>query len=184
EIEERGLDIIGDIVSEWQNKTEKHFGGPVKTIVFSATVAHGEELCRQFNAAGFNFQQISYKDGGDEHRRALIAEFRKPDSVIHGLISCEVFTKGFDVEDVLCGISARPYRKSLSSHIQQMGRVMRRAPGKDYGLWLDHSGNCLRFRDDTQSIFQDGVSTLDDGKMEDKARKEPTEKERAELRCS
>jgi len=184
EIEERGLDIIGDIVSEWQNKTEQHFGGPVKTVVFSATVAHGEELCKQFNAAGFNFHQISYKDGGDEHRRGLIAEFRKPDSTIHGLISCEVFTKGFDVPDVLCGISARPYRKSLSSHIQQMGRVMRSSPGKDFGLWLDHSGNALRFMQDTAEIFEHGCTTLDDGKMEAKARKEPTEKERNEIRCS
>lgn len=184
EIEERGLDIIGDIVSEWQNKTELHFGGPVKTIVFSATVAHGEELCNQFNAAGFNFHQISYKDGGDEHRRELIAEFRKTDSAIHGLVSCEVFTKGFDVPDVRCGVSARPYRKSLSSHIQQMGRVMRSSPGKDFGLWLDHSGNCLRFMADTAEIFEAGCSTLDDGKREEKARKEPTEKERNEIRCS
>ncbi len=183
EIEERGLEIIGDIVSEWQAKTEQHFGGPVKTIVFSATVDHGEELCRKFQAAGFNFQQISYRDGGDDHRRALISEFRKPDSTIHGLVSCEVFTKGFDLADVLCGVSARPYRKSLSSHIQQMGRVMRASPGKEFGLWLDHSGNVLRFWNDVEDIFESGVNELDDGKREEKARKEPTEKERAEIRC-
>jgi DNA repair protein RadD len=184
EIEERGLEIVGDIVTEWQNKTELHFGGPVKTIVFSATVDHGAELCRQFQSAGFNFHQISYKDGGDDHRRALIEEFRKPDSSIHGLVSCEVFTKGFDVPDVLCGVSARPYRKSLSSHMQQIGRVMRSAPGKSFGLWLDHSGNALRFRDDVEEIFEGGVSALDDGKREEKARKEPTPKEREDIRCS
>lgn len=184
DIEERGLEIIGDIVSEWRDKTEKHFGGPVKTIVFSATVAHGEELCSQFRAAGYNFQQISYKDGGDDHRRALIEEFRKPDSEIHGLVSCEVFTKGFDVPDVMCGISARPYRKSLSSHIQQMGRVMRASPGKEYGLWLDHSGNVMRFYADVEEIFQNGMQALDDGKLDAKARKEPTEKERNEIKCS
>jgi DNA repair protein RadD len=184
DIEQRGLEIIGDIVTEWQAKTELHFGGPVKTIVFSATVDHGTELCRRFQAAGFNFQQISYKDGGDDARRALIEEFRKPDSTIHGLVSCEVFTKGFDVPDVLCGISARPYRKSLSSHIQQMGRVMRKSPGKAFGLWLDHSGNALRFRDDVEEIFESGAEELDDGKREEKARKEPTEKEKADIRCA
>jgi DNA repair protein RadD len=66
DIEERGLKIIGDVVGEWIDKTTKHYGGPVKTIVFSATVDHGEELCKQFNAAGFNFQQISYKDANDD----------------------------------------------------------------------------------------------------------------------
>ena len=184
EIEERGLEIIGDIVAEWQDKTEKHFGGPVKTIVFSATVAHGEELCRQFQAAGFNFQQISYKDGGDDERRAKIEAFRKPDSDIQGLVSCEVFTKGFDVSDVLCGISARPYRKSLSSHIQQMGRVMRASPGKEYGLWLDHSGNAMRFHEDVEEVFEVGVNELDDGKREEKAKKEPSEEEREQIRCA
>lgn len=184
EIEQRGLEIIGDIVTEWEDKTRHHFGRPVKTIVFSATVQHGAELCRQFNEAGYRFEQISYKDGDDDHRRALIEEFRKPESKIHGLISCEVFTKGFDVPDVLCGISARPYRKSLSSHIQQLGRVMRSAPGKEFGLWLDHSGNVLRFRDDVDDIFAHGMSALDDGKREEKARKEPTEREREEIRCS
>lgn len=184
EIEQRGLEIVGDIVSEWQDKTTKHFGGPVKTIVFSATVDHGDELCRQFRAAGFDFRQISYRDGGDDERRAVIEEFRKPDSTIDGLISCEVFTKGFDVPDVMCGISARPYRKSLSSHIQQMGRVMRAAPGKEFGLWLDHSGNVMRFYADVEDVFQNGLSALDDGKLEEKARREPTEKEREEIRCS
>ena len=184
DIEERGNKIIGDIIQEWQDKTALHFGGAVKTIVFSATVAHGEELCRQFNEAGFNFQQISYKDGSDERRRDLIAEFRKPDSIITGLVSCEVFTKGFDVPDILCGISARPYRKSLSSHIQQMGRVMRIAPGKDFGLWLCHSGNAARFNGDTQDIFLNGLKRLDTGELDAKVRKELTPKEKEAIACS
>lgn len=184
EIEARGLEIIGDIVSEWQSKTELHFGGPVKTIVFSATVDHGEELCRQFQAAGYNFQQISYRDSNEQRRRDQIEEFRKSDSEIMGLVSCEVFTKGFDVADVLCGISARPYRKSLSSHMQQLGRLMRAAPGKGFGLWLDHSGNCMRFRKDVLQISAHGVSELDDGKLESRVRSEPKPKEREEIRCS
>ncbi|MGN6094479.1 MAG: DEAD/DEAH box helicase, partial [Luteibacter jiangsuensis] len=137
-----------------------------------------------FRDAGFDFRQISYRDGGDDERRKIIEEFRKPDSTIHGLVSCEVFTKGFDVPDVLCGISARPYRKSLSSHMQQMGRVMRSAPGKTFGLWLDHSGNVLRFMADTSEVFENGCGSLDNGKREESARKEPTERERNEIRCS
>lgn len=183
DIEARGMAIIGDIVSEWAAKTQHHFGGPVKTIVFSATVDHGDELCRQFNAAGFNFQQISYRSTEDE-RRALIEEFRKSDSEIHGLVSCEVFTKGFDVPDILCGIAARPYRKSLSSHIQQLGRVMRTAPGKEFGLWLDHCGNVMRFKADTEEIFANGLESLDDGARDAKSRKEPTQKEKEDWCCA
>lgn len=184
EIEERGRAIIGDIVGEWVSKTTQHFGRPVKTIVFAASVAHGAELCEAFNAAGYNFQQISYRDGSDERRRELIAEFRKPDSAITGLVACEVFTKGFDVPDVLCGISARPYRKSFSSHIQQIGRVMRPAAGKDFALWLDHAGNILRFWDDQRTLFARGVRELVSGNPDKKSRKEPDDKAERVLCCS
>lgn len=184
EVEKRGRAIIGDIVQEWIDKTLQHFQGPAKTIVFSATVAHGQELCQQFQAAGFNFQQISYKDGNDGSRKALIEEFRKPDSQIHGLVSCEVLTKGFDVPDVLVGVSARPYRKSLSAHIQQLGRVMRIAPGKQFALWLDHSGNYLRFRRDTDDVFEGGVQGIDDGELDKRVRTEPPEREKEAMTCS
>lgn len=102
DMEARGKAIVGDVVQCWIEKTTEHFHGPAKTLVFSATVAHGEELCRRFQESGFNFQQISYKDGNDDSRRALIEEFRKPDSEIVGLVSCEVLAKGFDVPDVKC----------------------------------------------------------------------------------
>lgn len=131
-----GIRIIGDVVAEWMQKTREHFGGPVKTIVFSPTVDHGRELCAAFGAAGFNFQQISYLDRDDAARAEKITEFRRPDSIIHGLISCGVLTKGFDVPDVRCGISCKPYRKSLSSHMQEIGRIMRSHPGKDKAIWL------------------------------------------------
>jgi len=184
DMENQGIKIVGDVVAEWKEKSNKHFNGPVKTIVFSATVAHGDELCREFQKEGYNFQQISYKDGNNERRRELIEEFRKPDSEIIGLISCEALAKGFDVTDIKIGVCARPYRKSLSSHIQQMGRVMRPHPGKEFAIWLDHAGNLSRFWEDQVDVFQHGVESLDDGKLDAKVRKEKTEKEKAEISCS
>lgn len=183
EVESRGLKIIGDILEEWTDKTAKHFGGPVKTIVFSATVDHGAEICRQFQQAGFNFQQISYKDANDNRRRELIEEFGKSDSSILGLVACEVLTKGFDVPDVLCGIAARPYRRSLSSHIQQLGRVLRPAVGKTFALWLDHAGNYMRFYDDTAQVFSSGVQGLEDESLDAKVRPEPKERDYERLKC-
>jgi superfamily II DNA or RNA helicase len=52
----------------------------------------------------------------------LIEEFAKPDSEITGLIATDILTRGFDVPDVVFGVSARPFSKSLSSHVQQMGK--------------------------------------------------------------
>ncbi|WP_246183735.1 hypothetical protein [Pandoraea anhela] len=95
-----------------------------------------------------------------------------------------MFTKGFDCSDVLCGIAARPYRKSLSSHIQQLGRVMRPSPGKTFGLWLDHCGNVLRFDADTKRIFAQGLRSLDDGELDRKTRNDVGDSEKKELVCS
>ena len=176
----RGKVITGDIVQEWVSKTAEIFGGPRKTIVFCSGVNHGAHLASKFAEQGFNFIAISYRDD-DDYKRQVIEEFSKPDTNIHGLIATDVLTKGFDVPDVMVGISARPFSKSLSSHIQQMGRVMRGYEGKEFALWLDHSGNYLRFQEDWDDIYQNGVSKLDDGR--EKPKQEPTEKEKKESQC-
>lgn len=135
EAETRGIKITGDIVAEWVKKTHEVFGGPRKTIVFAAGVAHAADLARQFGEAGYNFVSLSYRDD-DDFKAEAIREFSKPDTSIHGLIATDILTKGFDVPDVMIGVSARPFSKSLASHIQQLGRVMRSSPGKEFALWL------------------------------------------------
>lgn len=179
-----GIRIVGDVVSEWIAKTHEHFGGPAKTIVFSPTVEHGRELCAAFDAAGFNFQQISYLDKSDDERAAKIAEFRRPDSLIHGLVSCGVLTKGFDVPDVKIGVSCRPYRKSLSGHMQEIGRVMRPIPGeRKTALWLDHSGNIERFALDMYDVWENGAGELSKAEKRDSKARERNEQTREKVVC-
>lgn len=180
EATERGIKITGDIVAEWVNKTHQIFGKAEKTIVFCAGVAHGADLSKKFAEAGYNFISISYKDD-DEFKQEAIKEFSKPDSSIHGLIATDILTKGFDVPDVKIGISARPFSKSLSSHVQQMGRVMRPSYGKEYAIWLDHSGNYLRFKTDWEDLYFNGVESLDDTK--EKPKKEPSKDEKEAAKC-
>ena len=107
EVTTRGMQITGDIVAEWVKKTHEVFGGPRKTVVFCAGVAHGADLAQKFAEAGYNFVSLSYKDD-DQYKQDAIAEFAKADSSIHGLIATDILTKGFDVSDVMIGVSARP----------------------------------------------------------------------------
>lgn len=180
DVTKRGMQITGDIVQEWIKKTHEVFGKPRKTIVFCAGVAHGEDLVRQFAKHGYNFVSISYKDN-DEYKRAAIEDFSKPDTQINGLIATDILTRGFDVPDVMIGVSARPFSKSLSSHVQQLGRVMRTSPDKEFALWLDHSGNYLRFRDEWDVLYQEGVKSLSN--EGEKAHREPPEKVKKESKC-
>jgi DNA repair protein RadD len=177
---ERGVKITGDVVTEWIAKTHELFGAPRKTIVFCAGVAHGEDLVRKFGEAGYNFVSISYKDD-DDFKAEAIKEFAKADSSIQGLIATDILTKGFDCPDVMIGISARPFSKSFSAHVQQMGRVMRPHPGKEFAAWLDFSGNYLRFLDPWESLYADGPGALDDDT--EKPRKEPSERDLKLAKC-
>jgi superfamily II DNA or RNA helicase len=180
EATERGIKITGDVVTEWVNKTNEVFGGPKKTIVFCSGVAHGNDLVQKFSDAGFNFISISYKDD-DEYKKQVLEDFSKPDTEIHGLIATDLLTKGFDVTDVCVGVSARPFSKSFSAHVQQLGRIMRPHDEKDQAIWLDHSGNYLRFRDQWDTLCAEGVSELDDGA--EKIKPEPTDNEKEKAKC-
>lgn len=176
----RAIKIVGDVVAEWIAKTHEIFGKPVKSIVFSCDVAHGVELSRKFQEHGYNFVCISYRDD-DQFKADVIKDFQSPDTKIHGLIATDILTKGFDNSEVRIGISARPFSKSLGSHIQQMGRVMRGAPGKEFGVWLCFSGNYIRFREEWDDVYENGVHSLDDSR--EKPKKEKTEEEKQDSKC-
>jgi len=180
ETTERGIKITGDIVSEWIKKTHEIFNEPKKTIVFCSGVAHGLDLAEKFKEAGYNFVSLSYKDD-DDFKRDTLKEFSRIDSSIMGVIATDILTKGFDQADVMIGISARPFTKSFSSHVQQLGRIMRPHEEKESAIWLDHSGNYLRFKDDWDDLYENGVSSLDNA--EEKAKKEPDEEAKEAAKC-
>lgn len=87
---ERGMEIIGDVVTEWQKYAENR-----KTIVFGATINHCEELCRQFNESGIMAATFT-SDTTIAEREVLLNEYKKPDSLLKVLISVEALAKGFD----------------------------------------------------------------------------------------
>lgn len=173
-VEQRGLKIVGDVVKEWRGRGENR-----KTICFGATIAHCEEMCRAFNEAGVMARVFTARTP-DAEREEILREFRKPNSVIRMLISVEALAKGFDVPDVGCIIDCRPLRKSFSTYVQIQGRGLRSSPetGKTDCIVLDHSGNALRFAEDWEKLYYDGVDSLDTGeKLDATVRKEPEGKE-------
>lgn len=179
EAESRAIPIIGDVVDGY-----KQHGQGKKFIAFASSVAHAEEMQRQFMNEGIVCALYTYRQTDDE-KKDTVAEFRKPDSYIRGLISIESLTRGFDVPDVEVLILARPLRKALAVHIQMLGRVLRCSPdtGKSGAIVLDHSGNCMRFWSQVEHFFENGIDELDDGNT--KEAKPATEtKETQPVKCS
>ena len=162
--EEREMTIVGDVVNDWLT-----YGDNRKTIVFGATIAHCEELARQFIHNGI-MAAVFTSETTKKERDDLLEEYRKPDSMLKVLISVEALAKGFDVPDVGCICDARPLRKSLSTAIQMWGRGLRSSPdtGKKDCYLLDFSGNIIRFFEDFNDIYFNGLDKLDDGDKLDK----------------
>ena len=178
-VEQRGMEIIGDVVAEWLRHAEGR-----KTIVFGATIKHCEELCRQFNEVGILAATFTEKTHELE-RPKLLKEFRKPDSIIRVLISVEALAKGFDVPDVGCVVDCRPLRKSLSTAIQMWGRGLRSSPetGKSDCILLDHSGNITRFAEDFTDIYFNGLASLDMGEKLNKTVRQDGKEEKERTGC-
>lgn len=172
EASKRALEVVGDVVKEYM----AHADGR-KFICSAVDTKHVQELQRQFLAAGINAATYTYKDKADD-RADVLEEFRRPNSLIRGLITVTAASRGFDQPDVSCIIMARPLRKSLAEHIQLLGRGLRTAPGKVDGcVVLDHSGNASRFWNETEEFFEFGMAELDDGKPKRKPPKHEPEKD-------
>lgn len=186
ELEKRGQQIVGDVVSDYIRISNEVFGSYRKTICFSCGISHGADLAQKFNEAGVNAVQISSNDE-DEYRAEVLAEFAKPDSEIKVVISVAILSRGFDQTDVEHVILARPLKKSFSEHVQMVGRGARSHPDTDildkkFCVIQDNSGNWLRFQESWEEVYSNGVHSLQT-EHDKKPRKEPTDKEKSAAKC-
>lgn len=175
--EERGMDIIGDVVTEYIK-----FGEGRKSICFGSTIKHCEEIARQFNEAGIPAKVFCSTTTADE-RKEILDEYHKPGSHWRVLVSVEALAKGFDVPDVECILDCRPFRKSLSSFIQMIGRGLRSSTGKMDCILLDFSGNIIRFKKDFEEIYFNGLAELDSGEKLDKQIRREDDEEKKDSAC-
>jgi superfamily II DNA or RNA helicase len=127
--------ITGDAVEHYRKLAP---GRPA--IVFCASVKHAHHVCEEFVAAGFRFKVVT-GDMDDDERDAGINGLA--DGRIHGIVTVDIAGEGVDIPVAEVAIMLRA-TESESLYIQQAGRVLRPAPGKEYGLILDHVGNVLR----------------------------------------
>ncbi len=171
--QERGMEIVGDVVHEWIKHAENR-----KTIVFGSTIAHCEAMAREFNSAGI-MATVFTAETTEAERKEILNDFKAADSILKVIISVEALAKGFDQRDVSCICDVRPLRKSLSTAIQMWGRGLRASPetGKTDLLLLDFSGNIVRFAEDYEAIYHDGLDALDMGEKLDKTIRKDDEEE-------
>jgi DNA repair protein RadD len=109
-------------------------------IAFCASLNHATHVTEQFRRAGYNSEVIH---GGlpDGERQEMISGLAS--GRIHVLTSVDLISEGTDIPICSVAILLRP-TASVGLYLQQVGRILRTAPGKTRGLILDHVGNCLK----------------------------------------
>lgn len=125
-------------------------------IAFCVSIKHAKSVAQAFNEAGITADTI---DGTLDHttRKSLIKNLAS--GKIKVLTSCEVISEGTDIPVVSAAILLRPTH-SLGLHLQQIGRVLRKAPNKTHAYILDHVGNTLKhgFAESTRKWSLEGIS--------------------------
>ena len=121
-------------------------GDRVKGLIFCSRIDESEELSVKFNEAGY--RTIALNGNASENERAKAFErlaMNEEDSTeemqpLDYIFSVEILNEGVDIVEVNQVIMLRPTESPIV-FIQQLGRGLRKAEGKEYVVILDFIGN-------------------------------------------
>lgn len=112
-----------------------------KGIVYTINREHNQHVCSRFVEHGYKAVAIDSETPSEE-RKKLVDDFKK--GKIDIICNVNIFSEGFDCPDLEFVQLARP-TKSLAMYLQQVGRGLRPAEGKDKLIILDNVGLYNRF---------------------------------------
>lgn len=121
-------------------------GDRVKGLIFCSRINESIELSRKFNLEGF--RTIALNGSASEEERAEAFERLAMDEAdqtddcqpLDYIFSVEILNEGVDIVEVNQVIMLRPTQSPIV-FIQQLGRGLRKAEGKQYVVILDFIGN-------------------------------------------
>ncbi|OUO76768.1 NgoFVII family restriction endonuclease [Blautia sp. An249] len=129
-----------------QAKYYGYSGERVKGLIFCSRVDEAKELSRKFNERGLRTMALSGTDSDEVRTEAIerlamdacdATEERQP---LDYILSVDVFSEGTDIVEINQVIMLRPTQSPIV-YIQQLGRGLRKAEGKEYVVVLDFIGN-------------------------------------------
>ncbi|MGM0476401.1 MAG: DUF3427 domain-containing protein [Pseudomonadota bacterium] len=132
-------------LQEWRDK------GGQRTLAFCASRSHADFMADQFQRAGVTALSVhgtseTTRDEAIEHLTA---------GTVQVVFSVDLFSEGVDIPAVDTVLLLRP-TESPVLFLQQLGRGLRRAEGKDHLVILDFIGNHRAFLNRPQALLQTG----------------------------
>ncbi|WP_329806168.1 DEAD/DEAH box helicase [Flavobacterium facile] len=125
---------VGEIISNLHKYTNDIHD--VRAIGFCVTIEHATFMAEKFNLAGLKAEYLSSKNSN--MRDEIREKFRKKE--FNYLFVVDIFNEGVDIPEIDTVLFLRP-TESLTVFLQQLGRGLRLAEGKDCLTVLDFVGN-------------------------------------------
>lgn len=119
-----------------------------RTLVFCCSVAHVDFAAKWLAAQGVLVAKVYSEPGSDDREKSLRA---LASGEIDAICAVDVFNEGVDVPLIDRVVMLRPTESGVV-FLQQLGRGLRKAPGKDFLTVLDFVGN--------HRVFLDRMRTL------------------------
>ena len=129
-----------------QSEYYGYSGNRVRGLIFCSRVKECEELSRKFNALGYRTIALSGADNEEKRQEAFErlamdeADATEEMQPLDYIFSRDILNEGVDIVEVNQVIMLRPTQSPIV-FIQQLGRGLRKAPGKEYVVILDFIGN-------------------------------------------
>jgi superfamily II DNA or RNA helicase len=124
--------IVGDVIEHYKKYMDR-----LPAVCFCVSLDHCRQMEAAFNAAGYRAKMVFGNMPSPDRERAIKG---LADGSIHIITSCDVISEGVDVP-VMAGAILLRRTLSLGLYLQQVGRALRKYPGKEHAVILDHAGN-------------------------------------------
>ncbi len=111
------------------------------TVVFCTSVKHAEEIAERFQAQGVDARCISGSTKSNE-RKQILVDYEAGKLPV--LCACDLLNEGWDSPHTQVLMMARP-TMSKTIYLQQLGRGMRKSPGKVFLMVFDFVDNANLF---------------------------------------
>lgn len=116
-------------------------GNRVKGLIFCSTIEEAEELSQAFNQRGYYTVALSGRNNQEEREDAIERlEQEELENRLDYIFTVDIFNEGIDIPQVNQVIMLRPTQSPII-FVQQLGRGLRKSPGKEYVVVIDFIGN-------------------------------------------
>lgn len=116
-------------------------GDRVKGLIFCSSKKEASIFSKKFNARGYRTLALTGKDNQEKRTDAierLVTD--KEEDKLDYIFTVDIFNEGVDIPEINQIIMLRPTESPIV-FVQQLGRGLRKAEGKEYAVILDFIGN-------------------------------------------